>query len=461
MGKRNLFSKLLAAVIMISCNGFSAPSEVNISGIVYHDVYPANMVNRPVSGAEVKIWAPRLMLLNRGPDEEDQYILLDSAVTDENGSYSLTIPSTIENIGYGTYSISVTHNKFVSRIIPLNTTKDKVFDILLVSTEAKTQIKGFVGTGCSNVDTLCKLQPVEGCTVEVRATFPPVDGLLLPDDIVLYTGVIRLRAVTNKQGLYNIDSIPLSSNGEKVYVSALKNGYPAPLTQTSVYNKSSEEIDFNLVREFGTYNNDTVLIDPLEPADTDSLTFSLFTTGHCCCSDFWNKGVSVKDTIIFISYIVSDTSCSKCDCESAGAWEQFKSAPIPAGHYAIYTSEVNYCPGEACHVEIMSKQVGEITIDAASPIKQTVIRKNLPETASLKTLGSNLLISLRQSSLITLKIYDIQGALLSEIQMGKLPAGNHKVEMKKQGNVRASEMVIVQMNVDGVSRVSKGVRLFY
>ena len=98
------------------------------------------------------------------------------------------------------------------------------------------------------VQTPCLLTPIEKCTVTVRKEIyyvGPVkmDAAIAPIPIgPVYT------AVTDAQGRYTIDSIPVTVNGEWIVVTARKAGFVAQAIDSTLWNTMTTRVNFSLVK---------------------------------------------------------------------------------------------------------------------------------------------------------------------------------------------------------------------
>jgi hypothetical protein len=110
--------------------------------------------------------------------------------------------------------------------------------------------------------------------------------------------------------------------------------------------------------------HDTVTVTPQKPSFLDSLHFDLFNAGHCCCTQYYSKNVSVGDTTIMLSFQYDDSLCMLCLCLAAGSHTQFACGSQKAGKYGIYEAGGMYCrPGRLCPPgPIVFKRVGEVTV---------------------------------------------------------------------------------------------------
>ncbi len=237
--------------------------KYRIKGKVTDDPYPMKRASLPVKGAKIYATNAPIYILR---DTHDQNVfapsaVIDSAITDENGIYSLSVPP-------GYYRVSVSADGYDSKNRTLSVNSDTVVNFVLLPKGASTSFTGTISTvTCpgSSPASPCIVVPVPNCTVSVRKAdcwsyYPKgivVDTLntnqIVPFPCPEYT------AVTDENGEYLIKGIPVGTNGEDVTVTASCEGYKTASKESELWNANTTTIDFQLIPMFG--NRDSVTVD--------------------------------------------------------------------------------------------------------------------------------------------------------------------------------------------------------
>jgi hypothetical protein len=124
--------------------------------------------------------------------------------------------------------------------------------------------------------------------------------------------------------------------------------------------------------------NDTVRITPKLPTVKDSITFNLFNSGNCPCSQYYQHAVGIAADKIKLSYEVDVSPCdSGCDTTMIGSGTLFAGGPLAAGMYQIVKMESPYCPaGQICIPVIYEAEVGQLTVIEADTFSIEVTNTN-------------------------------------------------------------------------------------
>ena len=208
----------------------------------------------------------------------------------------------------------------------------------------------------------------------------------------------------------------------------------------------------------GAIRPDTVYVTPQQPTTLDSLTFLLFSTHHCCHTVYYDKTVSVNDTMIFLSYRYDDSLCAFPECFFPFSNITFSRGPLSAGRYSIYKVESPYCPpGAACPMIVTAPVlVGTVTVTSASGIRQTMGDRAPLRGNCLTVAGTSVSATIARSARVTLRAFDVRGALIGEVFNGWMPAGTRHFNM---GTVftkaTARGTVLLVLTVDGVATADK------
>jgi hypothetical protein len=263
-----------------------------------------------------------------------------------------------------------------------------------------------------------------------------------------------LKAVTNASGVYNMDSVPVTQNGEYVTVSAGKAGYIGRTVDTTIRNMQTTTLNFSLLSDAMALK-DTVYVQPPHPTTLDSLTFTLRNASFCCAMKYRDKTVQVSDSAIYLSYTYDDSMCQFVDCFINGSSTVFKNKPLAAGRYGIYQAGTPYCrpgTGTICPmIKIAPSLVGSVTVTrnaAVLPVQgNAVVRGN-----ALFVSGNLASVTIARSALVTLRVFDLRGRLQSEVVNARLPGGTSHFNV---GASCAQGACVLALTVDGVKTSMK------
>ena len=425
--------------------------QVVISGTVTDDPFPAKRMPFPIKDVRVRLWQ-QLAILN-SPSASSSIpvpgqILRDSATTSSTGSF------VFKPISPGTYQVSFDNPLYVSREISVSAVSDTSFTVLLLAAGAHARVAGTVWAACSGfLGMPCILKPIPGCTVTVAPTGPVAFNAYITYPIIPVT----YTAVTDSQGRYAVDSVPIEVNGEAISVSARAAGYTAQTVDTTIRNNMPTTVNFSLAKA-AAGPRDTVYVTPHHPTTSDSLYFILYNAYRCCGTIYRGNSVSVSDTTIYLSYTYDDTLCPYVNCFAAGSETNFSSKPIPAGRYAIYKVESLYCPpGRACPLFLlMPERVGTVTVSPAASVLPTRGGRALVRGNCLTVAGTSVWATIARSAKVTLRAYDVRGALMGEAFNGWMPTGTHHVNIGAVfTKATAQGTVLLVLTVDGVATANK------
>jgi hypothetical protein len=196
--------------------------------------------------------------------------------------------------------------------------------------------------------------------------------------------------------------------------------------------------DQNTRQQVGTFSvasqvqglKDTVYVTPLKPSVKDSLHFDLFNASLGCCTQYYNKIVSVSDTIITLSFQNLDTS--KCACLVAGSHTAFACGPQKAGKYAIYKAQGIYCaPPGPCPLiagPIQLVRVGEVTVSTTAAVRPALATAELGDGLVLWQSKSAIQMDFtaKQTGHVQMNVFNARGSLVGQLYNGQLSAGLHR-----------------------------------
>jgi hypothetical protein len=374
-------------------------------------------------------------------------------VTDRYGSFAF------KPVVQGRYELTFTHTRYVTRDFSLSAVKDTQLSVAMLPAGARSSVAGSVWEACNPfLDIVCNPRPIAGCTVTVSSQWmgpipygPAADAAVMPVRIFI--------GVTNKDGAYRIDSIPISVNGERVVVTARKGGFIAQAVDTSLVNLSATTVDFALERGSSAFH-DTVYVSPSNPTVKDSLRFSLFNASLCCCAVYSDQSVQVTGKEIYLSYTVDESPCQVCMCLMAGSYASFSAGPVAAGKYKIYKVE-NTCLGPICPaIAIMPVLVGTVTVTAPTQAVSAAPQRQIePEVV---TSGSAVSIGCRidRNVPVELTVYNGLGAPVARLKSGSEGPGMVRVNWdgtSGTGKRVAPGQYLLQLSLDGKAVVTRHV----
>ena len=446
---RKSFLIIIAVTLMSSAAFAQTQPQVVISGTVIDDTYP---MKRPIANVMVRLWelyAINTLLINPNPI---QMVLLDSTTTGALGTFAFK-PVTASTYSPGMYSVSFDNPSYVSRQIRVFTQADTSLTVFMLAAGAKARVAGTVWAWCSGLLGMpCILQPIPGCTVTVSTSNAGWTDRITINPVI---------AITDSQGNYVIDSIPVVVNGERISVSAGAAGYTAQTLDTTIRDNVTTTVNFSLAKA-AIGPSDTVYVTPQHPTASDSLHFTLYNAYNCCATIYRANSVSVSDTIIYLSYTYDDTLCPYISlngsCFAAGSETNFSSKPLTAGTYAIYKVESYYCPpGRACPLFLLAPEhVGSVTVGPAASVRPTRGDRALLRGNCLIVAGTSVSATIARSARGTLRAYDVRGALIGEVFNGWMPAGTRHFNMGAVfTKATARGMVLLVLRVDGVVTADK------
>jgi len=209
--------------------------------------------------------------------------------------------------------------------------------------------------------------------------------------------------------------------------------------------------------------SDTVTVVPVKPSENDSLTISLRTSNHCCCTQYTNQKVTVNDSAmaiyLFDSY--NEQNCPSCECFVAGSTIKFSSGPIPAGKYRVFWSEDMYCPpGKICPaiaIPVHVVQVGEIIVTPEHstdliPDSKVTKSKQIHSVLSYSGADKRVILKLAKSQFVLVTAYVVNGEKSTEFSSKKyLQAGTHSFRMDQQRF--KSGVVVIHVKGENFSEV--------
>lgn len=430
--------------------------QVSIKGTIMDDPFPMKRMSLPIEGVKVRLSTPpvyTIMDQSESPNPITGY-LFDSAVTNAQGSFKF------ESVPAGNYQLTLDHHDFISKQISFITSRDTSFSIALLAKGAKASVAGTVNTPCP-IYVNCLVQPpVEGCTVTVSKTVTPIPIAQTQAVIALPTEIVIAKVTTNAAGKYRFDSIPITTNGERIYITTSKTGFIGQTIDTVIFNATTTNINFSLDTTKQDLR-DSITVLPQNPTTRDSLQFTLRMTDHCCATKFNNKIVTVTDTAIYLSFAYEDSMCAYVNCLTGWSQTAFSSKPLNAGKYSIYKVESPYCPpGRFCALMISQVYMGAITISTPLAINPAVTENDFNRSPVFLTKGSNTQLILKEGAQINIRAFDLTGALVANVLDGYRPAGTYQLSLSdKLLKSVAKGTLLLQVSIDGVVKAAQTIIL--
>jgi hypothetical protein len=204
---------------------------------------------------------------------------------------------------------------------------------------------------------------------------------------------------------------------------------------------------------------DAVTVTPANPTTRDSLKFHLTLASRCCATKYRDNMVSVvNDTIISLSYTYDDSLCPFVNCFVGGSSTDFSSKPLAAGKYAIYNAGGLYCPpGSVCPLAVLAPElVGSVTVTNSTLIRTTTETHAAKAENHLAVAGAMVSAAISQSARVTLRAYDVRGALVTEIFNGWMQAGTRQFGLSAiLPRNAAQEIMVLKLSINGTASACK------
>ena len=226
-----------------SVSASPGPDLYTLSGKVLDDPFPQERLPLPIEGAKVYVLRPLVYILHDGGAEYSGQIV-DSAVTDAGGTFA------IQDLQSGSYTIVARAEGFRRKNVGIGLSKDTSVTVHLVPDDAVATVTGTVShNNCpaSGMMVPCITSPVPQCTVRVSLNKCPSFG---GDPIGLWIPCETFTTVTDDEGRYRIDDIPISANDLPVTVSAGKERFVTKTKTTTLSNQQIVDMDFLLDRAY-------------------------------------------------------------------------------------------------------------------------------------------------------------------------------------------------------------------
>ena len=467
VGKYTVIDSSNGGDTVITFNVSETILSYSVSGTVSQD--PGILaVFTPIAKAKVYINA------SSGPIalQKKNAILLpgpDSTTTDGNGNYSFP------NVLQGAYTLSFIANGFQTRSINIQVPPDTLVNTTLLRTNAMSTITGSVKEmKCPSpgMGIACFLSPVAGCTVSVY-----VPGLLIvtpvtPVPILNKKAALPAfvyTAVTDKNGLYTIDSIPLNYTDKTVTVTAWKPGYALETKQATLYDNSAVTVNFILQAAYTNTDSTTL----------DGVTFTVATEkAQYYQGESIKTRYGVKNNSIFTVTFNFPSGC------------QFDMIAIAPPKDTVYwygrllactmmATQIVLAPGESKSMDFTAfadnDTAATLSVTAnllgypksATTVIVPILKQGTPllpqsmnafdakkpiinYSAATKTLTLNIV----KSQFVSVSAYVLNGQKITQLSCKKyMPAGAHTISLKN--SALANGIIVFRVEGEGFSSVKR------
>jgi hypothetical protein len=189
-------------------------------------------------------------------------------------------------------------------------------------------------------------------------------------------------------------------------------------------------------RKVGTFSvtaalqalKDTVYVTPPNPTAKDSLHFDLFNANLDCCTQYYNKNVSVSDTTIVLSFeYVTNPACA---CLVAGSHTAFACGPQKVGRYAIYKEQGIYCATPPCPLvpgPIQLVRVGQVVVGGTAVAGPSAFASAPGNGLDLRQEKGSVQMKyfLSKAARMQVTVYNAAGKAAGQLFNGQISSGAH------------------------------------
>jgi hypothetical protein len=221
---------------------FEVAQPCTVGGTVVNDVGNTRMMVMPQDSVTVRIFPDYSIYLDaQAPIPFPGSGYSDSMLTDMQGEFAFP------RVPQGMYRVSFEKKGFITQVLSLSVTQDTALLVKLIPEGVLATIHGTVASACSNgPDTLClRPAPMPGCTVWAMLA---CDNWFTPYGMDAPILCERLLAVTDAQGSYSFDSLPITRSGEWANVSVYVQGFTGQSVDTSISYGFPTTVDFVMYR---------------------------------------------------------------------------------------------------------------------------------------------------------------------------------------------------------------------
>lgn len=400
---------------------------------------------------------------------------VDSTVTNASGLYKF------KPVAAGDYTLDFSANGFQPKSRHAGLPSDTVVNVGLLPVRACASVKGTVREACppcfglhACVDTICNV-PVPGCTVTVLkytqayktlAKRSAADAAAPAAGPTPY-GVVT--AVTDANGAYSIDSVPVTYDSELSMVWFSKAGYTVDAKPVSLYPNGAAVVDFTMLRQYVNTASQTV----------DGITFTLAT------DNVWYKAgyhiparYSVKNnSIATVSF--QPWACSQYDMTAVDGkgtvvytypipWVVCLPTPLaiinlPPGDSVSYTFGDLFADDTVNPITLTAKVDGYDkssvslkvwVMSGATPVKGPVAGgAGIRPAVTYSVLSKTLYLTVDKSQKVKVDAYTVDGKKVPQFSRDALfTAGTHALGLGAAG---AAKCIIVRIKGETFTFVNK------
>ena len=254
---------------------FDSPvnNTYTLQGRVYDDPFPLERASMPISGAKVYLVQHLIVLETEIASTPERIIaperLIDSTITDEDGSYSFL------NLAAGGYELRAMHREYQNASVGFTLTDNKIVNIAMLPIGARAAVGGQVRLFSEDTN---EFLPIAGCTVSVAKA--RLTEFVSSSEIVQPL----LTAITGDDGSYLIEGIPIETNNQVWYVTAVMGDRFNETKSVRLSNGMTERVDFTLT---ALYQNSSSVEE----------RGVIFTTATSKRSYYYNEPVKIRYSI--------------------------------------------------------------------------------------------------------------------------------------------------------------------
>ena len=236
----------------------------SIKGRVTDDPYPSRRLPKPLEGVRVFLKKPSAITVldNNEPTSISApyipYVKIDSTITLADGTFGFS------DIPEGNYRLGFIAEDYHTKSKDINLVSDTFVEVKLLSTDARASVTGTV-TAIMCDDYLnsfgCEVKALPGCTVTVMFSdcsmlYKRASRIAPPE---LFIRCLSKIAVTDNNGNYTIEDIPIPKNHQPIVVTARKKGYAVETKSAELNNMTTTRVDFQLAEVYS--NEEEKIID--------------------------------------------------------------------------------------------------------------------------------------------------------------------------------------------------------
>jgi hypothetical protein len=390
----------------------------------------------------------------------------DSTTTDANGNFSFA------NVLQGPYNLSFVAAGFLTRTVKIQVPPDTVVSATMLRINAMCKITGSVKEmkcPAPGMGIACFLAPIPGCTVSVYVpSFIVINPPIVLQKFSAIPAVVYT-AVTDKNGLYTVDSIPLNYTDKTVTVTAHKPGYVADSKQATLYDNSAVTVNFILQPAFTNADSNTV----------DGVTFTVATE-----KPQYYQGESIKTR-----YTVTNNSMAKVifDFSSGCQFDMIAMAPPRDTVYwygrqlfcTTIMTQIVLAPGESTSnifpVFVDNDTAGILSVTAtllkypksAATVIVPILKQGTPVSPrSVTTLetkkpvicysvaAKTLTLNIAKSQYVSVSAYVLSGQKIAQLSCKRfMTAGAHTISLNN--SALANGIVVFRVEGEGFSSVKR------